>query len=299
MNSTHRGSVLVTGASSGIGRATALLLAHHDFVVYAGVRKEADGRTLREGAANASVRPVRIDVTDPESIAAASRSVSEATAGAGLAGLVNNAGIGVAGPIEYLPISEIRREMEINVLGAIATTQAFLPLLRLASGRLVNLGSVGDRFTPPFGGVTSASKSALRSFTEALRMELRPWGIQVCLIEPASISTPAVEKVSEDAERLLASLPPEGVRRYGTMFRSFLKRAVAQERGESPPEAVAAVVLRALTDQSPKTRYAVGKNSFLLRNLPRLLPDRALDFARMKVFSLPTGFGALSEGRDD
>lgn len=189
--------------------------------------------------------------------------------------------------------------MEINVIGAVATTQASLPLLRLVAGHLVNLGSVGDRFTPPFGGVTSASKSALRSFTEALRMELRPWGIHVCLIEPASISTPAVEKVSDDAERFLGSLPPEGARRHGTMFRSFLKRAVAQERGGSPPEAVAAVILQALTDRSPKTRYTVGKNSLLLRTLPRLLPDRALDFVRMKISSLPPGLDALSEGRDN
>ena len=286
-----RGAVLVTGASSGIGRATALRLAREGFTVFAGVRKEEDGRALRSEAPN--VQPVHIDVTDRESIAAAAGEVSSAIGGTGLAGLVNNAGIATVGPIEYVPVDQIRNELEVNVLGAIAITQAFLPMVRQAVGRIVNIGSVGDRFTPPFGGALCASKSALRSVTEALRMELRPWGIHVCLIEPAAIATPGVDKTESSGERLLRSLPPEAARRYEDMLRSFLEHSMARERAGSPPDVVASVVLRALTARSPRALYPAGKGSRLLRILPGILSARILDVMRLKLFSLPVRFGAL------
>jgi len=285
--------VVVSGASSGIGRATAVHLAREGFEVFAGVRKEEDERSVR-ALAGAAVTPIRLDVTHPESIAGASREVWDAVGEAGIAGLVNNAGIATVGPIEYEPLDEIRHELEVNVLGPIAMTQAFLPMIRRARGRIVNIGSIGDRFTPPFGGALSASKSALRSVTEALRMELSPWGIHVCLIEPAAIATPAADKVESAGENLLRSLPPEAIERYGKMLRSFLERSMAHERAGSPPSVVANVVFRALTDRPPKAVYPAGKGSRFMRLLPSVLSDRALDRLRLKLFALPERFGALT-----
>jgi NAD(P)-dependent dehydrogenase (short-subunit alcohol dehydrogenase family) len=296
METGHRGAVVVTGASSGIGRATAVRLARSGFEVFAGVRKEEDGDALRTEA-GAWVRPVRLDVTHPDSIAGANREVSDAVGQSGIAGLVNNAGIATVGPIEYEPLEEIRNELEVNVLGAIAMTQAFLPMVRRARGRIVNIGSIGDRFTPPFGGALCASKSALRSVTEALRMELRPWGIHVCLIEPAAIVTRGVDKVEALGKNLLRSMPPEAIERYGDMFRGFLERSMARERAGSPPSVVADVVFRALTDRSPKAVYPAGKGSRFLRLLPSVLSDRALDRLRLKLFALPSRFGALTQER--
>jgi NAD(P)-dependent dehydrogenase (short-subunit alcohol dehydrogenase family) len=294
--SSHRGAVVVTGASSGIGRATAVRLARAGFEVFAGVRKEEDERSVR-ALAGASVTPIRLDVTHPDSVAGASREVSDAVGQSGIAGLVNNAGIATVGPIEYEPLDEIRNELEVNVLGAIAMTQAFLPMVRRAGGRIINIGSIGDRFTPPFGGALCASKSALRSVTEALRMELRPWGIHVCLIEPAAIVTRGVDKVEALGENLLRSMPPEAIERYGDMLRGFLERSMARERAGSPPSVVADVVFRALTDRSPKAVYPAGKGSRFLRLLPSVLSDRALDRLRLKLFALPSRFGALAQER--
>ena len=227
------------------------------------------------------------------SIETAAGAVKNEVANDGLFGLINNAGIGEAGPIEYFPLKDVRHQFEVNMFGQIAVTQAFLPLIRRANGRIVNIGSVGDRITLPFGGVLCGSKSAFASLTDALRLELRPWGIYVCLIEPAMISTPGVDKTSAEGQKLLAALPAEGVRRYGKMFQTFMDLAISREKDGSPPDVVASAVLRALTDRAPKTRYLVGKNAMLLTRLARL-PDAFLDRIRLRLFHLPTEFGALA-----
>jgi NAD(P)-dependent dehydrogenase (short-subunit alcohol dehydrogenase family) len=199
-----RGNVLVTGTSTGIGHATAVRLVREGFSVFAGVRNLEDGERLRRYVSGDLV-PVRLDVTDVESIRSAAHEVEGRSDGR-LAGLVNNAGIGLFGPLEYLPLEDLRRIFDVNVLGQIAVTQACLPLLRAGAGRVVNIGSVGDRIAFPFGGALNASKSALAALSEALRMELRPWGIHVVIgwrLRPSVITASSFERSSRG--RLRAS----------------------------------------------------------------------------------------------
>jgi NAD(P)-dependent dehydrogenase (short-subunit alcohol dehydrogenase family) len=194
MNRCPHPHAVVTGASSGIGRATALRLARSGYHVFAGVRKPADGAALQEAAqqqAAAELTPLPLDVTSAAQIAGAAEAVTGHTAGAGLDALVNNAGIGLFGPLEIIGIDDFRRQLEVNVTGQLEVTQAFLPLIRAAHGRIVMIGSIGARCTPPFVGALAASKSTLATMTEALRQELAPWGIRVVLVEPASIRTDA------------------------------------------------------------------------------------------------------------
>ncbi|MGE5675188.1 MAG: SDR family NAD(P)-dependent oxidoreductase [Mycobacterium leprae] len=284
------GAVVVTGASSGMGKACALYLDRQGYQIFAGVRKEKDAEALRQ-AGSERLTPVLIDVTDPQSIAAAARMVGEAVGERGLAGLVNNAGVGVPGPLEYLPIADLRFQLEVNVVGQVAVTQAFLPLIRKARGRVINVGSVGGRITMPFGGALCGSKYAMEAITDALRMELHPWGIHVCLIAPAEIATPAVDKMVSDGAALMARLPSEATKRYGTTFANFIQQAAAREKAGSPPEVMARAVSHALTAKNPKTRYPVGRSSRLLPLLARTLPARVLDRLRFRLFGLPAEFG--------
>ncbi|MEK7693262.1 MAG: SDR family oxidoreductase, partial [Chloroflexota bacterium] len=185
-------SVVITGASTGIGEACALHLDALGWRVFAGVRKGADGEALQRKA-SARLIPVRIDVTDQASIASACDAVAQELGARGLDGLVNNAGIAVAAPLEFVPIDDLRRQLEINVIGQIAVTQAFLALIRTARGRIVNIGSVSGKLATPFTGPYSASKFAMEALTDALRIELRPWKIEVSIVEPGSIATPIWE----------------------------------------------------------------------------------------------------------
>jgi NAD(P)-dependent dehydrogenase (short-subunit alcohol dehydrogenase family) len=192
MTKADRRSVFITGASSGIGRACATRLARAGFRVFASVRRSKDHAPL--GFADEGIEPVEMDVTDATSIAAAAARVGAALSARGLDGLVNNAGTGVSGPLEYVDLDVLRHEFEVDVFGQIAVTQAFLPLIRRARGRIVNMGSVGARLSMPFGGVLCGAKSAFGAMTDALRLELHPFGIHVCLVEPAAIRTPALDK---------------------------------------------------------------------------------------------------------
>lgn len=280
-----KGTVLVTGASSGIGRASALLLAENGFLVFAAVRKPSDGERLLMDA-RPGVHPVIMDVTDGGSIQAAVAQVSKILAGSNLDGLVNVAGIGLAAPLEYVTQDDLRRLFDVNVFGQLAVTQAFLPMLHRSRGRIVNMSSVGAHIAIPFGGVLNACKAAFGMLSDTLRMELRPFGIRVSTIEPAAISTPAVEKTLGHIEETISKLPPEGARRYGTMMRAFNRRALPRELNGSPPEVVARVVLHALSSPRPRIRYVVGKLSRPMTLLPRLLPDGVLDDLRMRVFGL-------------
>jgi NAD(P)-dependent dehydrogenase (short-subunit alcohol dehydrogenase family) len=285
MNTANNRIAVVTGASSGIGRATALLLVKRGFQVFGGVRKQADGHALQDDAGSKLV-PVIMDVTDATSVTNAARDVSAQAGARGLDGLVNVAGIGISGPLEYVSPDDLREVFEVNVFGQIAVTQVFLPMIRKARGRIVNISSVGAHIAIPFGGVLGASKSAFGSLSDSLRLELRPFGIRVCVIEPASIHTPAVEKTLGDVEGLIRSLPPEGEQRYGNMLRNFNKRAYAREMNGSPPEVVAQAVLHALTARRPKIRYVVGKGSTPLSILPKLLPERLMDSLETELFGL-------------
>jgi NAD(P)-dependent dehydrogenase (short-subunit alcohol dehydrogenase family) len=190
-----------------------------------------------------------------------------------------------------VPLEEFGRQFEVNVLGHLAVAQAFLPLIRAATGRIVNVGSVGGRVTMPFGGTLSAPRRALVAVNDALRMELHPWGIHVVLIEGGSISTRAVDKLEAAAEATIEKLPAAGRALYADAYGTAVARAAARTRAGSPPEVVAEAVLRALTDPAPKTRYPVGADARVLLALSEVLPDRLLDRLRFRVFGLQGKFG--------
>jgi NAD(P)-dependent dehydrogenase (short-subunit alcohol dehydrogenase family) len=279
-------SVVITGASSGIGHACVVRLVREGFFVFASVRKELDAERLRRDGGD-RVMPIALDVTDDASIAAAARDVRARLDGRGLDALVNNAGIGIAGPVEYLRADVLRHQFDVNVFGQVAVTQAFLPLIRAARGRIINMGSVGSHLAIPFGGVLCATKSAFRSLNDALRLELHPFGIDVVMIEPGGIRTPAVDKTLGDPDAAVAALPLEGVARYGAILRDFMRRAYAREERGSSPDVVADAVYRAITARRPRARYPVGKDARLLVTMPRLLPDGILDRLRFRLFGIP------------
>lgn len=266
-------SVVVTGASSGIGRACAMALDGLGYRVYAGYRKEADGDALRAAGSGRMV-PIRLDVTSAEEIAAAAERVRDETAGAGLTGLVNNAGIGLAGPLEFIPIDALRRQLEVNVIGQIAVTQAFLPRLREGGGRVISVGSISGRFASPFLGPYSASKFALEALTDSLRVELSPWRIHVSIIEPGAIDTPIWERSSAAAQAMIDQMPAEAEEYYGRPMRR-LQEMVANIQG-TPTDPVVEAVVHALTSPEPRARYVVGRDARVrlwMSRLPTALRD--------------------------
>ena len=279
-------AILVTGASTGIGAACALGLDRLGMRVFAGVRRAADGAALQREA-SPRLTAVAIDVTDAGSIAGAARTITAVMGDAGLAGLVNNAGIAVPGPLEFLPLADLRRQLEINVVGQIAVTQAMLPLLRAARGRIVNMGSIGGRMATPFVGAYAASKFALEALTDALRVELRPWRIGVSIIEPGAIATPIWQKSAREGERLRAAMPPEATRLYGQALEALRRGAARSERDAIPPDAVVAAVVHALTAPRPRTRYVIGRRAKVQAAIARWVPDRARDRLLTRVLRLP------------
>lgn len=280
-----RKAVVVTGASTGIGRAVAEDLAARGFEVFAGVRRDADAQALR--AASAALTPVMIDVTDGASLAAARATVDAALAGRGLWGLVNNAGIAVGGPLEFIEIDNLRRQFEVNVIGQIAATQAFLPAIRRARGRIVNIGSISGRLSTPFVGPYSASKHAMEALTDALRGELRPWGIGVSIVEPGAIDTPIWEKANTQVDDIERDIPREGMALYGKTIEAMRGFLGAQGRSGIPPERVARAVAHALTSRRPKTRYLVGADARIQAVASVVVPDRLMDRLVAKQLRLP------------
>ena len=223
------GAVVITGASTGIGEACALHLDKLGYRVFAGIRKAADGESLRQRTSERLI-PLRLDICDEMEIEQAAQRVIGALGGAGLAGLVNNAGIAVGGMLEFLPLDVLRRQFEVNVFAQIAVTQAFLPSLREARGRIVNISSVSGLISSPFTGAYCASKFALEALTDALRQELRPWKIHVSAVEPGFIQTPIANKSLAEAEALRSQLPAEAVQMYGSNM-AAASRAIERESG--------------------------------------------------------------------
>jgi NAD(P)-dependent dehydrogenase (short-subunit alcohol dehydrogenase family) len=282
-----RSHVLVTGASSGIGRATALRLAAAGRHVFAGVRNPEAGRRLIAEAVGGAVTPVRLDVTDSGQIAAATTEVTDHVGDAGLDGLVNNAGIGMACPTELLPLEMFRELVEVNVTGQLAVTQAFLPLLRAARGRIIIVSTIGVRFLPPFAGPLDATKAALAALGDALRQELAPWGVRVVLVEPASIDSAAAGKVSRDADAVMAAASPSGRALYEDTFAGMLAVMRHREENGSDPGVAAATIVRALTTDRPHDVYLTGRFARRLA-LISTLPTPILDAVRRRVFGLPS-----------
>ena len=272
------GAVVITGASTGIGEACACRLERLGYTVFAGVRKAADGAALQNKCSD-RLHPIILDVTDAASIERAAETIGKALGDRGLAGLVNNAGIAVASPLEYLPPAELRRQLEVNVVGQLAVTQAFLPLLRKSHGRIINMSSVSGLTALPMTGAYAASKFALEGLTDSLRRELAAFKIPVSLIEPAGIATPIWEKSAGDFDKLAVNLPAEVEEHYGLMGEVTRKFAGNAARHGLPVELVADAVAEALTAFRPKARYVVAKNPRmvkLLRILPAALQDRLI-----------------------
>jgi NAD(P)-dependent dehydrogenase (short-subunit alcohol dehydrogenase family) len=278
-----RPAVLITGASKGIGEACVLRLARDGFRVYAGVRRTEDGDALIRHAGDA-VAPIILDVTNADHIAAAAARIAAETGERGLQALVNNAGVALAGPLEFLPIDELRRQLEINFTGQIAVTQAMLPLLRSArastrgdhrAGRIVFMSSISGRHALPFAGAYAASKFALEAAADALRVELKPSGLMVALVEPGVIATPIWDTAREAGDRNVARMPPEVHEYYGATLAALRRRAVGMKG--LPPERVADVVAHALMSKRPKSRYLVGRDAVARVWLGRMLPTGLRD----------------------
>lgn len=278
-------SVVITGSSSGMGRACAIRLSRSGFRVFATVRKSEDGARLAADAGSGLV-PIILDVSESDTIDAAAERVGEAVGEKGLQGLVNNAGIGMTGPLEYLPIERLRRAFEINLVGQLAVIQALLPLVRAGGGRIVNVGSVGGRVAVPFGSPISSTKAAFESLTDSLRLELARWHIPVVLVAPGSIHTPAVERLAGESDSVVAALSSEARERYERVYRGFIGHFIEMETKGVGPEVMAETVYRALTVRRPRRRYAVGPVSRLLPFLARVLPGAALDALRIRLFGL-------------
>ncbi|MEA2332476.1 MAG: hypothetical protein QOH58_2614 [Thermoleophilaceae bacterium] len=270
------GTVLVTGASSGIGEATALHLKELGFDAVGAVRREEDAQRLRDRG----LRTVKLDVSDPASIAAARRDLGDGP----LAGLVNNAGIAVAGPLEFLPLDQLRLQLEINLVGQVAVTQAFLPALRSARGRIVNVSSIGGRVALPLMGAYNASKFGLEAVSDSLRRELLPHGVDVVVIEPGGVRTPIWRKGNELADEIAEGMPPDVERLYGRMIEGLRRQTVkiAQKTGLEP-RAVAEVIGTALTAKRPRTRYLVGTDSKIRATVSKVMPDRLMDRAIVRA----------------
>ena len=276
-------AVLVTGASSGIGAATVEALAQRGFTVYAGVRDGHDAERLR--ALHANVRPLLLDVTDAAAIAAAALRLRGD--GVALAALVNNAGIALGGPLESIPVEDLRHQFEVNVFGALALTQALLPLLRAQPSRIVFIGSVSGRMPMPYVAPYSASKFALRAFAEALRIELRPARIEVCLIEPGSVATPIWSKGRAMGDRMMRRITPAMPDYYRDATASLVRSIEGEERGGMPAGTVVDAIVRALTDARPKPRQVLGATARLGATLAMLLPARLYDRFVRATMKLP------------
>ncbi len=262
----------MTGSSTGIGESCALHLDRLGFEVVGGVRRSEDGERLA-GQASPRFRWVRLDVTEAEEVREAWAQVESIAGTRGLAGLVNNAGVALVSPLECIPMETFRRQLEINVFGLLAVTQAALPALRIARGRVVNIGSIAGRVVSPLLGAYSASKFAVEAMTDALRLELAPDGIEVSVVEPGMVRTPIWEKGASEVAALRGEVSPDVVARYEPLFVALERVVTHPRRRGVGVEVVAEAVVHALTARRPKTRYLIGRDA-KVRSLLRHLPDR-------------------------
>ena len=263
-------SVLVTGASTGIGRATALRLDSAGWKVFAGVRREEDANSLRSNASGA-IEPVMLDVTDSGQIAAVAEQI-----GGRLDGLVNNAGVALPSPLETMPLDDFRHQFEVNVVGQIAVAQANLAAIRAARGRIVFVSSIGGRMALPFLGAYHAAKFATEAVGDVFRQELRPWGISVSIVEPGSIDTPIWGRGLDAGDEITGRTPSQQAL-YGAAIDKY--KAVVKQTAERgiPPEKVAGAIEHALSSPHPRTRYLVGLDAKVQARLKYVIPTRVLD----------------------
>ncbi len=270
-------SVLITGSSTGIGEACALDLDKLGFRVFASVRKEADAERIKSHASE-RFTPVIMDVTEADTIREAAESIEASVGEAGLFGLVNNAGIAIPGPLECVPIDQVRHQLEVNVIGQLAVTQAFLPLIRSAKGRVVNMGSISGIVAPPYMGPYSASKFAFQSMNDALRMELKRWDIHVSIVAPDSVATPIWSKIMDTAFEMGKHLPRPIRKLYKDDLTAMWQTSQKADETGMGVDRVVRAVRHALTARRPKTRYLVGRRTIAAFWGARNLPDRISDW---------------------
>lgn len=281
-------AVLVTGAASGIGRATALELDRRGFLVYAGVRNDGEAEGLRS-AATGNLRPVILDVTIPEQVQGVRAELEGAHGAEGLYALVNVAGIADFGPIEGQSPERLKKVFDVNFFGMLAMIQALLPLLRRARGRVVNVGSVGAHGVIPFGFSVCSSKHAVEALTSGLRMELARWGIDAIAIDPSSIATPAANRMVDQAKSAIAALSEEHRGYYADDLLKMAESMHKQEMAGMPPEGVGKVIADALTVKRPRARYPVGPHARMIILMNGLLPDRWMDRLILKMVGIKMG----------
>jgi len=274
-------TVVVTGASTGIGAATARHLAAHGWCVFAGVRKQADGDQLKDGATG-DLRPILLDVTQPGSVESAVQTVAEALGNARLAGLVNNAGIAKMGPLAIQPLADFEAHFAVNVFGLLRVTQAFVPLLGSDKfrtgppGRIVNITSVGGRIAAPFLGAYTATKHANESMTDTLRRELLIFGIDAIAVGPGSVKTPIWDKAEAANDE-----QPYAKSDWAEPLKTFEQVMFDGGRTGLDPVEIGKVIQIALEDPSPRARYAPVPNKLTNFTIPTRLPKRWLD----KIFA--------------
>lgn len=267
---------LVTGASTGIGRACALRLAREGWHVFAGVRRAEDGERLVDGASGA-IEPVLLDVTDEQQVASVFATVTDTVGRSGLRALVNNAGVALGGPLEYLPTDRWRAQFEVNVFGQITVTRHAMPLLRRSRGRLIFIGSNSGRVAAPLMGPYTSSKFAIEGIADTLRLELHGSGIDVVVVQPGAIRTDIWDKGRSQIDELQEVMPPEAFDTYAPLIAGIKAGIDNSERTGAAPEAVADVVMRAVQARRPRTRYQVGVDSKVSVAAARVLPGRILD----------------------
>jgi NAD(P)-dependent dehydrogenase (short-subunit alcohol dehydrogenase family) len=270
-----RHAVLITGAGSGIGLATACDLAGLGYDVFGTCLTEEElGQAKAE--TDQGIHWLLLDITNPDSIKNAQETIAEKVADQGLYGLVNNAGADIPGPLEFLPLDAFRKQLELNITGHLAMTQAFLPLIRKARGRIVFTGSIDGRAVTPFQGAYGVSKHGIEAMADILRMELSDWGIWVSVVQPGDIATPIWTKSLGLAEQMLQQLPEKAHVLYGPTMSAALSTARKMSQRAAPPQTVSKAIIRALTASKPRARYMVGWDA-RFRLALEILPARWLD----------------------
>jgi NAD(P)-dependent dehydrogenase (short-subunit alcohol dehydrogenase family) len=278
---------LITGASTGIGRATALLLADRGWRVLAGVRDPAAGERLELEAKSGALHALQLEVTDEQQITAAVERVQQEiarSAHGGLDALINNAGIGIGGPLELIATDDLKRQFDVNVFGQIAVTNAMLPALRSARGRIVFMSSIGGRVAMAFTAPYAASKHALEAFADALRVELQRSHVQVSLIEPGSVATPIWDKSRSEADKV--TIPPELQEQYGRVPAAMDKALADTAARGVPPEQVAETIERALSAKRMRSRYVVGRDARAMLVAKTVLSDHLFDRLARRVLGV-------------
>lgn len=293
--------ILITGTSTGIGRACAIGLARQGFSVWAGVRTASDAASIEEAGMNCAVpiRPLHLDVTDVSSIRAAEQEIRSCVRDLGLFGVINNAGICVVGPVEFVSLEDWRRQFDVNLFGVISVTQTMLPLLRLhnagresCGSRVVNMCSITGEVSTPLFGPYSASKFALRALSDSLRLELQSQGIHVCLVVPGTIQSEIWRKEKECVEAIAANSPARKV--YGALIDNVAGYVFGCAQKALPAERVSAVVQRCFSVARPKIQYRVGWEAEFGSRARKLIPDRLFDYLLGWTMKVP----GRNNGRD-